>query len=173
MEGKADREPAPFADATRHPDLAAVGVHDLSDQGQPQPAAAHFARQSVAAAVELLEDAVLLLLWNADASIFDRQVHPAVLLIQNDAGPWDVFPAVLYGVVQEVEQSLLDRRRVRLDDERAGAQTLQVEAVRHQGCRERDKHRSTEIALKSRLHSSRHSASVPHRLSDVTQGSWP
>jgi hypothetical protein len=64
------RLPAPGPAVDRHP--APVGLHDVPNQGQPDAAAAPPLRLAPADAVELLEDASLLLARDPDPLVGHR-----------------------------------------------------------------------------------------------------
>src|SRR6266702_1731248 len=77
--GQTDRELAALAEHTAGADRAVQGLHEMLDDGQPEPGAAQLARPGLVDAVEPLEDARQVGLGDADAGILDFEVAMPVV----------------------------------------------------------------------------------------------
>src|SRR5262249_37304442 len=67
VHGQDEGERAAPAERALHLHAAAVGLHDVLDEGEPEPAALRLVHERVLRAVELLEDLLLVGLRHADA----------------------------------------------------------------------------------------------------------
>ena len=57
------------------PDAAAVGLHDVLDDGEAEASPAGFARAGFVDAIEALEDALQMLGGNAGAEVLNGELH--------------------------------------------------------------------------------------------------
>src|SRR6266550_1704393 len=99
---QSDGELATLARSTIHDHVATVRLHDVTHQGKAQAAALGVVYQWIAHAIELLENLLLLLRWDANSVIDHFQLHCSVFAIEIHS---DIFPIlrILEGVVYQVD----------------------------------------------------------------------
>src|SRR5262245_6622673 len=73
--GQGHDESAALANLALDADFAAVGQHQMLDDGEAQAGAAEVARAGVVDAIEALEQARVVLARNAGATVLDDQPH--------------------------------------------------------------------------------------------------
>src|SRR5262249_43195160 len=93
-----------FAWRRLHPDAPAVHLHDLLGDGEPEARAALGLGKRAVGLVELLEDPILLMKWDAGSGVCDRDREMAVPRARGDAHLASV--GELDGVAHEIEQHL-------------------------------------------------------------------
>ena len=105
----------------------AVGLHDLLDDGQPEPAAAGVAGARLVEPDEPLEDPLALVLGDPGAVVLDDELHGLVSLAHRDHTPGAGVPR---GVVDQVAHHLRQRRLVAADPRRRRPRTCRRRARR-------------------------------------------
>src|SRR5216684_815060 len=113
-DGNGEMELRSLAHFAIDPDAAAVNFDKMFGDGEPQPGAADFAGTSHINAVEALEDARLVRLWDSDAGIRNRKGYFGAVRGSADhdlAAGW----SVLHGIVQQILQNFGETAAVRGD----------------------------------------------------------
>lgn len=103
-----DVEGAPEARGALHRDLPAMGVQDVLHDAQAQSGAAAVARAVFVHPVEALEDVLLVLVGHARTIVGDLDVDVLAVILHVKADLQVLALPVFEGVVEEVEEDLLE-----------------------------------------------------------------
>src|SRR5918997_967944 len=105
--GEVDEEGRAPADLALHRDVAAVHLDDLLADGEPEAATPGRPRAVFVHPVEALEELIEVFRRDADARVSDAHGHPGGVVLHGDVNPV-AGVRVLYGVVQQVEEDLVE-----------------------------------------------------------------
>ena len=125
---QADGEDAALSWLAQHANVATVEAGETAREREPKPSALLRAGHSRVDLLKLVEDPILVLFGDADASVRNRKLHRVIEAARGD-GHRSAFGSELHRVGHQVEQHLLDLAAIGVDVARRALADHQLDSL--------------------------------------------